>query len=191
MSTPPSAIPGLVLVGFLERQRTCWPASAVETFPLVIKVDLDAKLAMIAEFAVQLPAVLPDCPEVLTDPRMTGLLRAVGRIVGLVAHGRSLVQCSWSARAGGTHALFSQVSPDGCSKILRESVDRVDHVCDRRTHRLSLLNRIRMYAHARHKRVSKHFDGRGDSPQMWAEPLSARRPDQRRQPQRRKPPSWL
>jgi hypothetical protein len=64
-------IPRLLLVGFLERQRTGGPASAVQELPLTIDLDLDTPLAMIADLAVQLPAILPDGPEVFTDPRLT------------------------------------------------------------------------------------------------------------------------
>jgi hypothetical protein len=39
-------------------------APAVEQVPVPIDLDLDAPLAMIAELAIELPAVLPDGPEI-------------------------------------------------------------------------------------------------------------------------------
>src|SRR6266566_9779023 len=52
---------------------------------------------MVAEFAVELPAALPDRPEVLTDPRLAPRDFTVGRVEGLLAHRRSssrlLLEC--------------------------------------------------------------------------------------------------
>jgi hypothetical protein len=75
-------MPRLLLVGFLERQRARRPAPAVQKFPLAINLDFDAPFAMVAELAVQLPAILPDRPEVFSDPRLTRRDLAFGRVEG-------------------------------------------------------------------------------------------------------------
>jgi hypothetical protein len=54
----------LPLVGFIEHQRTCRPASTVQTFPLSMDLDLHAPLIMMAEIGIELAAVLPNRPEV-------------------------------------------------------------------------------------------------------------------------------
>jgi hypothetical protein len=49
-----------MLVGFLERPRTVCPAPTEQKFPLAIDLHFYAPLAVVAELAVQLPAILPD-----------------------------------------------------------------------------------------------------------------------------------
>src|ERR1700687_2403648 len=67
-------------IGFLERQRAGRAAAAVQKFTFPIDLHFDAPHAMIAEFAVQLTAVLPDGPEVFAGPRLRRRGRAVGGV---------------------------------------------------------------------------------------------------------------
>ena len=77
-----------LLVGFLERQRAGCPAPAVQKFSVPIDLHFHAPRAMIAELAIQLPAILADGPEVFTRPPLTWRGRAIGRVEGLVASSR-------------------------------------------------------------------------------------------------------
>ena len=63
--------------GVGNSRRTGCAAAAVQKFPLAIDLHF-APRAMIAELAIELPAVLPDGPEMFASPRLMRRSRAFG-----------------------------------------------------------------------------------------------------------------
>jgi hypothetical protein len=81
---------------FLERQRTRGPAPAVQKLSVPIDLHFYTPLSVVAEFAIQLPAILLDGSEVFAGPRLARRRRAVGRVERFVAHHRSAISARQS-----------------------------------------------------------------------------------------------